>query len=52
MNECLKGSLVRLTHGLGGTRRERPVLHRWQGVDYNSVSLFSLWMVKRSVMFG
>jgi hypothetical protein len=31
MNECLKGSLVRLTHGLGGARRERPMLRRWPG---------------------
>jgi len=52
MNECLKGSLVRLTHGLRGARRARPMLRRWPGVDYNSVIIFSLWMVKRSVMFG
>jgi hypothetical protein len=35
-----------------GARRARPMLRRWHGVDYDIVIIFSLWMVKRSVMFG
>lgn len=29
MYECLSGPLVRLTHGLRGTRPARPTLRRW-----------------------
>jgi hypothetical protein len=29
MYECLSGPLVRLTHGLRGTRPARPAVRRW-----------------------
>jgi hypothetical protein len=34
-----------------GARRARPMLRRWHAVNYISVIIFSLWMVKRTVMF-
>jgi hypothetical protein len=52
MYECLKGSQVRLTHGLVSTRRARPLLRRWRPVNYTNSIIFSLWMVKRRVMSG